>query len=91
MASQNVNKQHIVIKFYPLLWNLFSEIQEPFMLSMSTSQVNSYGHGGSVSSPNNTFSWANLNKQLTSSSCTLYFRLKLTKNPPWMNQQKGGE
>ena len=31
-----------------------------------TSQVNSYGHGGTVSSPNHTFSWASLNKQLTS-------------------------
>ena len=41
------------------------------------SQVNSYGHGGTVSSPNHTFSWASLNKQLTSTSCT-YFRLWLT-------------
>ena len=32
------------------------------------SQVNSYGHGWAVSSPNNTFSWASLNKQLTSTS-----------------------
>ena len=39
-----------------------------------TSKVNSYGHGGTVSSPNHTFSWASLNKQLTSTSCT-YFRL----------------
>ena len=39
--------------------------------------VNSYGHGGTVSSPNHTFSWASLNKQFTSISCT-YFRLKLT-------------
>ena len=39
-----------------------------------TSQVNSYGHGGTVSSPNHTFSWASLNKQLTSTSYT-YFRL----------------
>ena len=39
-----------------------------------TSQVNSYGHGATVSSPNHTFSWASLNKQLTSTSCT-YFRL----------------
>ena len=38
------------------------------------SQVNSYGHGGRVSSPNHTFSWASLNKQLTSTLCT-YFRL----------------
>ena len=39
-----------------------------------TSMVNSYGHGGMVSSPNHTFFWASLNKQLTSTSCT-YFRL----------------
>ena len=39
-----------------------------------TSQVNSYGHCGTVSSPNHTFSWAGLNKWLTSNSCT-YFRL----------------
>ena len=39
-----------------------------------TSQVNSYGHGGTVSSPNHTFSWASLNKQLTCTLCT-YFRL----------------
>ena len=31
-----------------------------------TSQVNSYGHGGTVSSPSHTFSWANLNKRVTS-------------------------
>ena len=39
-----------------------------------TSQVNSYGHCGTVSSSSHTFSWASLNKQLTSTSCT-YFRL----------------
>ena len=39
-----------------------------------TSQVNSYGHCGTVSSPNHTFSWAGLNKRITSNSCT-YFRL----------------
>ena len=39
-----------------------------------TSQVNSYGHCGTVSSPNHSFSWAGLNKRLTSNSCT-YFRL----------------
>ena len=42
-----------------------------------TFKVNSYGHGGMVSSPNYTFSWESLNKQLTSTSCT-YFRLYLT-------------
>ena len=39
-----------------------------------TFQVNSYGHGGTVSSPNHTFSRASLNKQLTSTACT-YFHL----------------
>ena len=39
-----------------------------------TSQVNSYGHCETVSSPNHTFSWAGLNKRVTSNSCT-YFRL----------------
>ena len=46
-----------------------------------TSQVNSYGHGGTVSSPNHTLSWASLNKQLTSTSST-YFRLLLVKILP---------
>ena len=50
------------------------------------SQVSSYGHGQTVSSPNHT----SLNKQLTSTSCT-YFRLELTNNPSWMIQGKGGE
>ena len=44
------------------------------LLCCFTSQVNSYGHCGTVSSPNHTFSWAGLNKRLTSNSCT-YFRL----------------
>ena len=39
--------------------------------------INSYGYGGTVSSPNHTFSWASLNKRLISTSCT-YFRLYLT-------------
>ena len=44
------------------------------MFCCFTSQLNSHGHGGTVSSPNHTFSWASLNKQFTSTSCT-YFRL----------------
>ena len=47
------------------------------MFCCFTSQVNSYGHSGTVSSPNHTFSWVSLNKQLTSTSCT-YFCLQLT-------------
>ena len=57
---------------------------KPFFLSKSshacfvclfccfTFQVNSYGHGGMVSSPNHTFSLATLYKQLTSTSCTFF-------------------
>ena len=39
-----------------------------------TSHVNSYGHCGTVSSLNHTFSWAGLSKRLTSNLCT-FFRL----------------
>ena len=45
-----------------------------FSFCCFTSQVNSYGHCGKVSSLNHTFSWAGLNKRLTSNLCT-YFRL----------------
>ena len=34
-----------------------------------TFQVNSYDHGGTVSSPNHTFSWTSLTWRLTSTSC----------------------
>ena len=37
--------------------------------------VNSYGHVRMVSSPNNTFSWASLTKQLTSTSCAYFYLL----------------
>ena len=43
-----------------------------YLFCCFTSQVNSYGHCGTVSSPNHTFSWAGLNKQLTSNSCTYF-------------------
>ena len=45
------------------------------MFCCFTSQANSYGHCGTVSSPNHTFSWAGLNKRLTSNLCT-YFRAR---------------
>ena len=53
-----------------------------------TSQVNSYGHGGTVSSPYDTFSWASLNKQLTSTFVHI-LSLVTDNNPPWMIQPKG--
>ena len=52
-----------------VLWILFV-----CLFCCFTSHVNSYGHWGTVSSPNHTSSWAGLNKRLTSNSCT-YFRL----------------
>ena len=67
----NVYFDNMVSQIYP------SELQLSnvcLFVCCFTSQVNGYGHGGTVSSPNHTFSWANLNKQLTSTSCT-YFRL----------------
>ena len=37
------------------------------------SQVNSYGHGETVSSPNHIIIWGSLNKRLTSTSVNQYF------------------
>ena len=79
-----------------ILWN-FVTLFSTMMSSSSfvclfccfTSQVNSYGHCGTVSSPNHTFSWASLNKRLTSNSCIL--SLVTDNNPSWMNQRKRGE
>ena len=51
------------------------------------SKINSYGHGGTVSSPNHTFSWASLNKQLTSTSCT-YFACNWQQ--PFLNDSAEG-
>ena len=51
-----------------------THIQEKGLSVLFVCFVNSYGHCGTVSSPNHTFSWAGLNKRLTSNSCT-YFRL----------------
>ena len=45
-----------------------------FCFCCFTSHVNSYGHCGTASSLNHTFSWAGLSKRLTSNLCT-YFRL----------------
>ena len=52
-----------------------SRSRETVLFCCFTSQVDSYGHGGTVSSPNHTFSWASLNKQLTSTLCTYTDRL----------------
>ena len=58
---------------YTIVVQLHETDKPWYLFCCFTSQVNSYGHGGTVSSPNHTFSWASLNKQLTSTSCT-YFR-----------------
>ena len=54
-----------------------SRLLSLFLFCCFTSQVNSYGHGGTVSSLTTLFSWASLNKQLTSTSCK-YFCVYLT-------------
>ena len=55
-----------------------------------TSQVNSYGHGGRVSSPNHTFFLGKLDQAVNQ-----YFlhilSLETDNNPSWMIQRKGGE
>ena len=53
------------MRFYCLQSLFMSMI---FFVCWFTSQVNSYGHGWTVSSPKHTFSWAGLNKRLTSNS-----------------------
>ena len=52
-----------------------------------TSQVNSYGQGETASSPNHIFSWASLNKWLTSTSCT-YFACNWQQ--PFLNDSAEG-
>ena len=52
-----------------------------------TSQVNSYGHCGTVSSPNHTFSWAGLNKRLTS-NCAHTFACNWQQ--PFLNEWAEG-
>ena len=53
------------------LWHELADFYCLFVLLLYL-PVNSYGHGGTVSSPNHTFSWASLNKQFTSTSCTYF-------------------
>ena len=55
-------------------WHAKSYNRFCFCFCCFTSHVNSYGHCGTVSSLNHTFSWAGLSKRLTSNLCT-YFRL----------------
>ena len=52
-----------------------------------TSQVNSYGHCGTVSSPNHTFFWASLNKQLTSNRAHTF---ACNWQQPFMNDSAEG-
>ena len=68
---KNVLKEDVLVY---LLWLRLFSCWLVGWFCCFTSQVNSYGHCGTVSSPNHTFSWAGLNKRLTSNSCT-YFRL----------------
>ena len=55
-----------------------------------TSQVNSYGHGGTVSSPNHTFFLGKL-EQAVNQYFVHILSLVTDKNPSWMFQRMGGE
>ena len=55
-----------------------------------TSQVNNYGHGGTVSSPNHTFFQGKL-EQAVNQYFMHILSLVTDNNPSWMNQRKGGE
>ena len=76
-------KRHSPSILYKSSLSVFRNFWNPFFeylficFCYFTSQVNSYGHGGTVSSLYHTFFTASMNKQLTSTSCT-YFRLLLT-------------
>ena len=74
-AAKHLDDLQMFVRLFPY-FNGNHHIEEILfcLFCCFTSQVNSYGHGGTVSSPNHTFSWASLNNQLTSTSCT-YFRL----------------
>ena len=85
-TNKQTNKQTNIITekaktIYPLYtsyWGYNNLLVHAWLFSCLfccfTSQVNSVDHGGTISSPNHTFSWASLNKQLTNTSCQ-YFRL----------------
>ena len=55
-----------------------------------TSQVNSYGHGRIVSSPNLTFFLGKL-EQAVNQYLMYILSLKTDNNPSWMIQQRGGK
>ena len=50
-----------------IMGNYFNEL---CLFVCFKSHVNSYGHSGTVSSLNHTFSWAGFSKRLTSNLCT---------------------
>ena len=74
LQTEEANGMFMLLGIYPE--QVFLEICFLFvsLFYCFTSQVNSFGHYGMVSSSNHTFSWTSLNKQLISSLCA-YFRL----------------
>ena len=62
----------------PLVYTRLTRQYEYLMFYCFKSQVNSYGHGVTVSSPNRTFFLASLNKQLT----TTFLHILATDNNP---------
>ena len=78
MASQSVNKQHIVMKFYTLLGNLFSEIWEDFHAVYS----NKYRKGYTYLMDNNDLActpWFLLYDRSTMLLCKFRLQIKMIK------------
>ena len=73
--------------FTKVNFQFFTRIFCCFFFCCFTSHVNSYGHCGTVSSLNHTFSWAGLSKRLTSNLCT-YFRCNWQQ--PFLNKSAEG-
>ena len=74
-------------------WILYSDIKgSRFVITLFvlfvclfccfTSQVNSYGHGGTVSLPNHTFSWASLSLEQAVNQYFMHILLLVTDNNP---------
>ena len=81
MEFENNKVLLILILPFSIVWKFCHFDLVCFFTSHSTTMVMSVG---TVSSPNHTFSWAILTKQLTSTLCT-YFSLVTDNSPSWIS------
>ena len=73
-----------------LHYNILYFVRNYFLFCPFTSQVNSNGHGGTVSSPNYTFFLGKL-EQAVNQYVVHILSLVTDNNPSWMIQRMGGE